>query len=144
MLWLLFAVAGLYVILNQYLFRFQRVTRSLARSVFSGADQVNGQIIMTPTWVGMLGWMLLPFNAAIAIGFIWLVGWTAGLIWLTYAFLGVALVNWVTPLPSYEHCFELVESSVRGDDSVTPEQRLAMLEKIEIARREAFAPTALG
>jgi len=47
------ALLASYVLLEQYVFRFQRVTRSLKRQIAGGPNS-DVQIALTPGWVGAL------------------------------------------------------------------------------------------
>ena len=45
-----------YVVLDQYVFRFQRTTRGITQLIGGGMSS-DLQIALTPGWVGALGWL---------------------------------------------------------------------------------------
>lgn len=111
---LILLVLFFYVVSNTFVFRFQRTTLSLSMAV-TKKDVPNVQKMMTPVWVGALGWVNTIILIALFIYFVvtssWL--WLATL--LLYAFVGTAIIDRFIPLPSYRLCTELVMSGLRKD-----------------------------
>ena len=123
-----------YVVLYQYGFRFQRTTLGIARSITQKADmesllavtigssglrrrtgQRNLQIAMTPGWVGAVGWLqqVVLLVTAFMVWRTW--GWVPLAGFALYAFALGSLVDTISPLPSYGHCFRLIERVVERD-----------------------------
>lgn len=70
---------------------------------------------MTPVWLGALGWMSMAlFIASLSLVFVSF-GWIGAAIFLLYAFVGGALVDVVTPIPSYKACIALVRKELEKD-----------------------------
>ena len=105
------ALIVVFVANSMFTFRFQRTTLGICRELFGHNDK-KVQILMTPPWVGFLGW----FHTALIVvvtGVLWLTyGWPFGLGALIYGFAGLAVVDVVSPLPTYRFCFKLIESEL--------------------------------
>lgn len=109
----LFLLLGLYVVISVYTFRFQRTTLSISREILGHGDP-GLQLVLTPNWMGVLGWIgtaLLVIN--IVLFFIYF-GWIWALGILGYGFIFGAFVDMVTPLPSYNHCFNIIEKELQN------------------------------
>ena len=98
----------IYFVVTTYTFRFQRTTLSLSREIL-GFGSTDVQVMLTPNWMGVLGWAgtaLLVLNVVLVfIAF----GWVYSLLLIFYAFVLGALVDAITPLPSYTHTFNIIE-----------------------------------
>ncbi len=120
-----------YVALTQYVFRFQRTTRGISQLL---ADDVSRsvQMVLTPTWLGVLGWLstMLGVVTTVVVWFEW--GWIGLGMFLLYALVGDALVDVVSPLPTYRHCFDVIERELRSSpDATHAEQILEAVQRIK-------------
>ena len=122
-----------YVGLSEYVFRFQRTTRSVSQLLVGHVDR-SLQTVLTPNWMGALGWF--STGLAVATGFCaWLVfGWLAVLGVAGYALVIAALVDVVSPLPTYRHCFDVMESCLQSASD--PDAAAELIEKIRAIRGE--------
>jgi hypothetical protein len=103
-----------YISLDQYVFRFQRTTRGIAQLLSGGIDK-KLQLALTPSWVGVLGW--INKGLALATGIVmwktW--GWIALGAFAFYVFVLGTLVDLVSLLPTYKHCFRIIKRSLEID-----------------------------
>lgn len=107
-----------YAILSQYVFRFQRTTRGISQELLDGVDQ-NLMLLLTPGWMGTLGWTSsLLFVISIAAAW-WALGWVATLAVVAYGLLLSAIIDVISPLPTYSHCFNIVESTLKAASDPT-------------------------
>jgi hypothetical protein len=87
-----------------FTFRFQRTTLGISRSLVGNA---NLQIALTPIWIGILGW-LHTFALICLTTLLWYhYSWIFGIGFLALGTAGLALINAVSPVPSYHRCFDL-------------------------------------
>jgi hypothetical protein len=102
-----------YVLLSQYVFRFQRTTRGVSHELV-GVTDPRLQILVTPNWMGALGWLSTALWI-IATILTWVAfGWLGGVGVVIYAFIFGALTDIVSPFPTYTHCFNVIESALRS------------------------------
>ena len=89
-----------------YTFRFQRTTLSISRSLVGDSSI---QTMLTPVWVGILGWMNVPLMvlAIIAIGLSY--SWVLAIMYFIALHLVHSTVDTFTPIPSYKHCFSIIK-----------------------------------
>ncbi|OGJ68031.1 hypothetical protein A3B61_00310 [Candidatus Peribacteria bacterium RIFCSPLOWO2_01_FULL_53_10] len=112
-------ITVLYFIDSIFCFRFQRVTLAVSRKLKESEDTYRNkktnklQSFMTPTWLGALGWLstllLIAAFFLIFVAFGWM--WALGVV--LYAFVGGAIVDVITPIPSYQYCLELAQKEIR-------------------------------
>lgn len=103
-----------YVVLDQYVFRFQRTTRGVAQRIGGGMSS-DLQIALTPGWVGAIGWLnkIVMLAAGFMVWRTW--GWIPLSGFALYALALGSLVDVISPLPTYGHCFRLVEGVLERD-----------------------------
>lgn len=107
-----------YAILSQYVFRFQRTARGISQELLGGVDQ-NLMLLLTPGWMGALGWTSsLLFVISIAAAW-WALGWIVALTVVAYGLLLSAIIDVISPLPTYSHCFNIIESTLRAASDPT-------------------------
>lgn len=130
MFWIVFI---LYFLINTFVFRFQRTTLSISREHL-GQNYPKYQMILTPKWVGVLGWinkLLMLFSVVFAFVFYGLV---SIFLVLLYSFIGTALVDTITPWPSYSKCFEIIEKWFTQDKSLSKKDREEILKLIRLTK----------
>ncbi|HUE70094.1 MAG TPA: hypothetical protein VMP01_04325 [Pirellulaceae bacterium] len=112
--------------LSHYVFRFQRTTLFLARKC-APQEVTNAQLLMTPIWMGVLGWL----HTALALGTIVLVyfafGWLWTGAWILYLLILSAVVDRLCPIPPYEHCLTLIEGELTRPKSRSVIERVQLL-----------------
>lgn len=103
-----------YACLDQYVFRFQRTTRGISQ-LLSGAVDHELQLALTPSWVGVFGWLNKAF-ALLTAAVVWAAwGWTAAAGFVLYVFVFGILIDLVSPLPTYRHCFKVITRGLKND-----------------------------
>ena len=113
-----------YLVLDQYLFRFQRTTLQISRKLNDGFRSIDLQNAMTPTWMGVLGWGRMLAGIALSV-LIWLVwGWLALAGFLAYKFLLGAWVDFISPMPTYGHCIKRIETTLARDGNTVLLERV--------------------
>ena len=106
-----------YVVLSQYVFRFQRTTRGITLLIGGGMSS-DLQIALTPSWVGALGWLKTAVMLA-ARFMVWRTwGWIPLASFALYAFVLGALADVISPFPTYRHCFRAIERVLERDGQV--------------------------
>jgi hypothetical protein len=101
----IFILLPIYLIINTYSFRFQRTTLSIARTI--GDRRIKSAI--TPPWAGIMGWISWILLIALAVLIFFVFSWIWSLVLLIYSFAGTALIDLITPVPSYQHCFTKIK-----------------------------------
>jgi hypothetical protein len=100
-----FTVNGIFV------FRFQYLTRSIAR-LMSPWPTTTIQVVITPVWIGLLGWLhsalIIVIPVIILIHFGWQLGTVAGI----YCLFGFAPLSLMSPLPSIGFYYQLMTSEL--------------------------------
>ena len=88
-----------YVVLGQYVFRFQRTTLGITRQIGGGMSS-NLQIALTPGWVGALGWLskLVMLAAGFMVWRTW--GWIPLSGFALYAFVLGSFADVMSPFPT--------------------------------------------
>jgi len=118
-----------YLVMNQYLFRFQRTTLQISRKLNDGSRSIDLQNAMTPTWMGVLGWgkMLAGIGLSVLIWLVW--GWLALAGFLAYMFLLGAWVDFISPLPTYGHCIKMIEIALARDGNTVLLERVGQFRR---------------
>lgn len=120
-----------------FTFRFQRTTLGICRELFGRRD-TRVQILMTPPWVGFLGWSHTALFIAVT-AVLWITyGWPFGLGALVYGFVGLAVVDMVSPLPTYRFCFKLIEGELDKHASADTTEDIARLKARISATRSKY------
>lgn len=102
------------IILTTFVFRFQRTTLSISRKVL-GVGNANFQSILTPNWIGILGWADTGLSILL-IGLIFIkFGWLWALLAIAFIIFGATIIDVISPIPSYKLCFNLIKRSLKND-----------------------------
>jgi hypothetical protein len=103
----------IYVFLSQYVFRFQRTARGVSQELL-GAIDARLQTLLTPNWMGALGWLSTGLWIVATI-LTWVAfGWLGGVGVFIYGLILAALTDVVSPFLTYTHCFNVIESALRS------------------------------
>jgi len=126
----------IYFVIDTFVYRFQRTTLSISRSII-GVGNPNLQSWLTPDWVGLLGWISRALWIIITILLFFYFGWSFTLIFLSYVFLGGAFVDFITPFPSYNQCFKIIEKSLKKDikTALNPDKKEALINLLSEVER---------
>jgi len=129
-----------YFIINTFAFRFQRTTLSISRSILN-VGKAEFQALLTPVWIGLLGWISQALWIIISILLFLQFGWIQALVFLLYVFMGTAFFDSITPLPSYNQCFNIIEKNLKKgvNKSKNLLQKIGLeeiLEKIQTIKKE--------
>lgn len=107
-------------ILFHYTFEFQRITLALAR-LQNDKDTKDYQILLSPNWIGLLGWTLnIVHIVAVILVFLYY-GWIFAIIYLALTFLGIySIIGYYIPFPPKKHFFKIIKNNLlnkikRGD-----------------------------
>lgn len=115
---LTFAILAFYLINNTFTFRFQRTTLSISQVLFNEGNP-RIQVLMSPIWLGILGWTNTGLTILLSV-LMWIsFGWIYTILFWAYALLGTAIVDSITPFPSYNFCFRIIKKSMKKDLSKT-------------------------
>lgn len=94
--------------LTHYVFEFQRVTLILSRRhIGSGSSEY--QIILTPTWMGGLGWLSTIIHIVTGVLMYINYGWLFLLIYLSFVFAFYALIGTLVPFPTTAYYFQVIK-----------------------------------
>jgi len=105
-----------YFVINTFIFRFQRTTLMISRKIkIIGVGGPNLQLILTPNWVGLLGWISQGLWIIISILLFFQFGWVFTLIFFLYVFIGVGFFDFITPFPSHNRCFKIIENNLNKE-----------------------------
>ena len=106
-----------------YTFRFQRTTLGLSREHL-GQGTSKYQQILTPTWMGILGWFqtILYVSAIISVFFVY--GWLFAVGYILISQVGFTLVDGITPIPSYTHCFKTIKNHLLKEIHLTNDEEM--------------------
>lgn len=100
-----------------YSFRFQRTTLSISRMMgISGLQNTaNVQMLLTPSYFGALGWVSSILGATVFGLMLSNLGWLFGIMYLLIRVIGISIIDIFTPLPSYTHCFGIIERHLQNE-----------------------------
>lgn len=115
------ALLIIYFINNTFVFRFQRTTLSISREMIGYGDP-HMQALLTPNWMGLLGWIDMGLWIILCPLLFIRFGWISVIIFLLCVFIGTALIDSFTPFPSYNQCFKIIEKSLNKDIQTTSNQ----------------------
>lgn len=125
-----------------YTFRFQRTTLSIARmmQLEDIKSQANIQMLLTPNFLNVLVWgnTLLSAVAFALIGSNF--NWVFATLYIVAKLIGVSFIDLFTPIPSYNHCFNIIESNLRNQiksnkSSEIKAMSLRLLPELDEARK---------
>lgn len=97
-----------------YVFKYQRVTLILSR-IHRGLNSAEYQALLTPNWIGIMGWLVNILHILSAIAFFITYGWIIAVLYLILSFVGYGLIDVVIPLPSTHYYFRLIKKSLGND-----------------------------
>ena len=102
-------------ILFHYTFEFQRITLTLARQQ-DIENTKDYQIILTPTWMGILGWTLNIIHI-LAIILVYLYhGWIIAIIYAVLSYFGFySFIGFYIHYPSKKHYFSIIKRHLLGE-----------------------------
>jgi len=113
-----------------YVFKYQRVTLMLSRK-HTGASSAEYQMLLTPNWVGILGWLTKLLHLGTAVAFFMVYGWFFAVFYLLLSFVGYGLIDAFVPFPSTQHYFKLIKNSISNDiSSAKSPMHIIELEKV--------------
>ena len=129
-------LAGAFVMNATFTFRFQRTTLSICRALY-GQNDPRVQTVMTPVWLGLLGWTHTALIFVMT-GVLWyFYGWLFGVAAFLYGFAGLALLDLISPLPTYRFCFKLIEAELdRHTKTDTSGEFARLKEQVAATRKE--------
>ena len=104
--WLSIVPTWLYVymliagIADFFVNRYQAITYEISKSIPTEIGVSNVQALMTPNWIGALGWITTPFYLSLFVIFwilyVWWIGLLIALVWVFF----FGLAGRVIPIPS--------------------------------------------
>ena len=109
----IYALCAIFAINGVFTCRFQRTTLGICRTLL-GQNDARVQAFMTPAWVGLLGWIHTALIVVVTAILWFAYGWPFGVGALVYSFVGMAIVDAVSPLPTYGFCFRLIERELES------------------------------
>ena len=101
-----FVLLSVFALLSIFVFRFQRTTLGISRVLDTGRD-IRGEL--TPLWIVGLYWVDLGLGLLLAVLILARFGWIWLLVFLVSSLVATALVDVVSPLPSYAQCFGIIK-----------------------------------
>lgn len=104
----------IYLILNTFVFRYQRTTLGISRKI-SGIGNSNIQAMLTPAWMGGLGLIKTILIVGLIIWAYFLYNWIFSAAIIVFVFLGTTIVDIVSPFPTYNQCFKIIKKSLTND-----------------------------
>lgn len=118
------------------MFRFQRTTLSLSREHL-GAGDTNYQTLLTPNWMGALGWINSALLVVNIILFLVFYGWVWSLLIIACGLALTGIFDAFTPLPTYSHCFDVVSKHLGKEEKrAKKEDNKELLETIRLLKRQ--------
>ena len=97
-----------------YVFKYQRITLILSRK-YTGKGSVEYQKLLTPNWIGVIGWLVNILHISTAIAFFMIYGWVEAVFYLLLSFIGYGIIDAFIPLPPTGYYIELIKKSLRAD-----------------------------
>jgi hypothetical protein len=99
------------ITINSFVFRFQRTTLGIARSM--GYSDIHNlgeiQLFLTPSYVGLIQWT----NTIIgAINFTLLginIGWIIAVAYLAFIFIAMGVIDVFLPIPTHKYCTDIIK-----------------------------------
>ena len=96
------------------------------------------QSVLTPVWVGFLGWLGTGLAVLLAVLVFISLGWLWAGAFVVYVAIQTVVLDLVTPWPSHRQCFRIIKSHLRsslrtvtGDNLVTIVSLLGQVESVE-------------
>lgn len=112
-----------------YTFKYQWVTRDLSRK-HTSVESPEYQMILSPTWLGIMGWLVNLLHICTAVAFFLVYGWIFAVLYLILSFFGYGLIDFIVPFPSRHYCLGLIKKSIRNDINKTD----SVVQKIQLHR----------
>lgn len=97
-----------------YVFKYQRVTLILSRK-HTGSSSTEYQMLLSPNWVGLMGWLINILHFGTAIAFFMIYGWLFAVLYLILSYVGYGFIDALVPFPSTKYYFKLIKNSVQND-----------------------------
>lgn len=128
-------LVGFYFVNAVFTFRFQRTTLEIARKLSNGADRKTigaYQILMTPIWMGALGWIHTALMIVLPLVLWWQYSWIHALGFLVIGTAGLAIFASILPLPTPAFCLRLIMSEI--DKGIAAGNVAALMIKSDVLR----------
>jgi hypothetical protein len=119
---------GLAGLVSFFVHRFQGITYEISKasSVSSMIGVASVQMLMTPTWVGIFGWLQTPFLLGVFVVFLlyytWWIGLLASIVWL----FGFGFLGRVIPIPPQSIMTKIMLAELEGEKEKRDETNLPM------------------
>lgn len=97
-----------------FVFKYQRVTLMLSRKNI-GEGNTEYQMLLSPNWIGILGWVVNILHILGVIAFFIVYGWVYAILYLILSFAGYGILDIVIPIPSRHYYFGLIKKSLQND-----------------------------
>jgi len=110
-----------WVVFN-YTFKYQRTTLELSR-MHLGTGNAHYQAILSPTWLGLVGWLVNLLHLAPVILFFLIYGWIWALLYLLISFLGFGAIDAFIAFPTKKYYFQLIKKSLKNDINKTKNKK---------------------
>ncbi len=108
-----FIFFAIFFILNTYVFMYQRTTLTIARVIrdrVSNTPITQVQLLLTPNWIGLLGW-----TSTIGLyGSLILIGWQINVLLAIGILIATHVSHAIIPIPS-EYFYELVKKHLHKE-----------------------------
>lgn len=116
-------IFAIFFIVHLYVFMYQRATLTITRAM-GNVSIAQVQMVLTPNWMGVLGW-ISTFGLYGSYILIWL---QVGLIWAIALFILNHLISAIIPIPS-KYFYNLVEKHLEKEikGNKNKEQRAALI-----------------
>ena len=102
-------------LLFNYVFKYQRVTLELSRLQL-GQSSSKYQMLLTPNWVGVLGWLMNLLHIVTAVAFFVIYGWLYAAGYLLLSFIGYSLIDFIIPYPTKRYFLRLIKNYLSKED----------------------------
>ncbi|MHB8840688.1 MAG: hypothetical protein ACYC56_02670 [Candidatus Aquicultor sp.] len=123
-----------------YVFKYQRVTLLLSRE-HTGASNPEYQMLLTPNWVGIMGWLTRLLHLGTAVAFFVVYGWLFAILYLLLSFFGYGLIDALIPFPSTRYYFKLIKNSISNDinNAKNPGHKVELEKILQAVKQAAYA-----
>lgn len=119
-----------------YVFKYQRVTLMLSRK-HTGASSAEYQMLLTPNWVGIMGWLTKLLHLGTALAFFMVYGWLFAVLYLLLSLVGYAFIDAFIPLPSTQYYLKLIKNSISNDisNAKDPMLRIELEKALQVVKQ---------
>lgn len=99
-----------------YIFKYQRVTLILSRK-HTGDSNAEYQMLLSPNWIGIMGWSVNLLHIGTAVAFFMVYGWLYAVLYLMLSFVGYGFFDALIPFPSTKYYFKIIINGLSRDIS---------------------------